>query len=163
MVPVIHQAWLQVQSAVRGVMPIIKECVFRGNHAQRSGGAIGGKSLTGDLVIARSVLVGNTACAGGGGVAFTSTARVTLRQCMLAGNSAVVQGCAADRPAEWAAGQGGAVLHVRCCRPCCSFVRRQARQPFCCSWDKDVKTATKQASVCPSAVTQHDVLCPCIR
>jgi hypothetical protein len=104
---------LQVQSAVRDVMPYISKCVFLRNHAQRSGGAISIRAVTGDAVISQSVLAGNTACVSGGAAAFMSTARVTLQGCTVANNSVVLQGCSAAEPHAWAAGDGGGVHHVR--------------------------------------------------
>ena len=104
---------VQVQTAVRGVMPYISQCVIRGNHAQRSGGAVSVRSVTGDLVIADSVLHSNTACKQGGAAAFSSTARVTLQGSLVANNTAVLQGCAHKRAKQWAAGNGGGIFHVR--------------------------------------------------
>jgi hypothetical protein len=94
-------------------MPYISKCVFLRNHAQRSGGAISIRAVTGDVVIDQSVLAGNTACVSGGAAAFMSSARVLLHGCTIANNSAVLQGCSAANPNEWAAGDGGGVHHVR--------------------------------------------------
>jgi hypothetical protein len=115
-----YRSAVQVQSAVRGVMPTISKCIFVGNHAKRNGGAVDITSVTGDLVIEFSVLEGNTACAGGGAAAFTSTARVLVRGCTFANNSVIVRGCDNFAPRAWSKGVGGALFHVRSPGNCCT-------------------------------------------
>ena len=104
---------LKVQSAVRNVMPVVSNCAFVLNHAQRLGGAVDVASVTGHMLVQDSVLSQNTACSGGGAVAFTSTAGVTLSRCVLTHNSVVAQGCSTQSPGIWSMGRGGAVFHVR--------------------------------------------------
>ena len=104
---------VQVQSAVRGLLPLISNCIFHRNHAQRFGGALAITSVTGQLLVKDSIFDQNTACMGGGAASFVSTAQIALSRCELKGNSAVLQGCQDVGSAAWSMGHGGAIYHVR--------------------------------------------------
>lgn len=104
---------IQVQSAVRGLLPDITSCTFERNHAQRFGGAIAVSSVTGDLTVRDCVFHENSACSGGGAASFVSTAHVTVERCLFTDNSAIIQGCQGQQDRAWSPGHGGAILHVR--------------------------------------------------
>jgi Chlamydia polymorphic membrane protein (Chlamydia_PMP) repeat len=104
---------LQVQSAVDGTMPLVNRCIFSDNHAQRYGGAILVKSVTGEMIIQNSIFDGNTACVGGAAAAFLSTGSVQVHNCTFGFNYAVLQGCSRDDRQAWSMGEGGAIMHVR--------------------------------------------------
>lgn len=103
---------LQVQSAARGVMPVVDSCLFVRNHAQRAGGAMDVRSVTGDLLAHGTVMHSNTACSAGGAVALTSVAKVVLQRCLIWNNSALVQDCQRSAPGVLSRGHGGGISHV---------------------------------------------------
>jgi hypothetical protein len=104
---------VQVQSAVDGTMPVVQSCVFSKNHAQRYGGAMLVKSVTGEMMMYDSIFDGNTACEGGAAAAFSSTSAIQMKNCIFAFNYAVLSGCGLDSSLTWSMGQGGAIMHVR--------------------------------------------------
>jgi hypothetical protein len=103
---------LQIQSAVQGTTPVINSCIFQYNHAGRMGGALHAQSVTGSLLITRSIFDRNTACEGGGAVAFVSTSHTELKNCIVARNSAVIRGCRPYARNDWSLGKGGGVWQV---------------------------------------------------
>jgi hypothetical protein len=89
-------------------MPVIDGCHFARNHAQRAGGALDVRSVTGELLVRGCLMQGNTVCSAGGAVAMTSVAKVVLQNSLIWRNSALVEG----RQGKQSLGHGGGISHV---------------------------------------------------